>query len=276
MAKYFDLSFDVERLYWKLDEAKLKHVPFALANALTITAGQAKDALEREIKDVFDRPTPYVQKSARFTRTSKKGPFFVYVFISEDKAKGAAPSKILKPHVVGGRRNQKRHEILLSQVGAFGGMGEGFTRPADRTGGAKLNQYGNLPASKYVQILSQAKAFKEQGSNANETKRSKARSKNRTRFFIAPGDRFTAVWERYGSTQGKTTTAKASSIKTRKQINVKSSILPRKRRPVLIFIDKANYEAERLDIPFVVKIAHEKNFKKNFGFALARAIRTAK
>lgn len=262
----------------RLDKAKLKQIPFALANALTITAGQSKDALEHEIRDVFDRPTNRIQKSPKFSRTSKKGPFYVYVFLSEDSDKGVAPKNILRAHVYGGQRAQKGHERGLAKIGAFGDSGDGYTRPADRSG-VRLNQYGNMAASKYQQILSRLKAFDTAGSDQNESTRSKARNrnKNRAQYFVAEGDRFTAVWERYGSTQG-TRTARVSDIRSKKERKVSyktRQILPRKRRPVLVFLKKAQYE-DRFDIQFVVQSTFNKNMSKNFGFALARAIKTAK
>lgn len=259
--EFFDLSFDIERLYWKLDEAKLKQIPFALANALTITAGQSKDALQLEIRDVFDKPTPWIQRSIRFSRTSKKGPFFVYVFLSEDNEKGIPPVKILRAHVRGGQRRQKRHERSMALGGLFGEEGDGYTRPASRTRGARLNQYGNLSGPKYQSILSRLKLLNTEGSDQNETTRSKVRNKNKNRaeYYVGEGDRWRGVWERYGPNQGKRG----------------KTILPRKRRPVLIFIKKARYE-DRFDIKFVVETTFNKNMSKNFGFALARAIKTAK
>ena len=76
--------------------------------------------------------------------------------------------------------------------------------------GARLNRYGNIPASRVVQILSQLQAAGGSGFDANETDRSRRRAgKSRTRYFAigGRGNRRQAlprgIYERRGKKQRK-------------------------------------------------------------------------
>src|SRR5690606_33547798 len=104
------------------------------------------------------------------------------LYIPSNPDKGAAPTDVLGHHIFGVERVAKRSERQL--------MRAGLISPNERVvpgEGMRLNQYGNIPSSTMIQILSAIRAFTEAGFQANITERSKGRNKNRAQYFWSYG-----------------------------------------------------------------------------------------
>lgn len=228
-------------------------VPFATALALTRTAKLAEEAEVKEIKDVFDRPTPFAQNSV-YTKTATKRDLVAYVAIKSDAGKGTPAEKFLSAEIKGGSRVAKRFEVALQAVGA---MPPGYR--AMPGSAAKLDGYGNMSRGQIVQILSYFKAFPEQGHHANIT------DKRRTK--LARGTKSKVGFEFFAVKPGETGHL-LPGIYQRFKFGHGSSI-----KPIIIFVDGALYHAI-FDFGYVAASTTAKQFPQQLRIAFADAIRT--
>lgn len=199
-----------------------KQIAFASAVALTRTAQDVKAAEEKQIADVFDRPTPYA-KNSLFLKPATKDKQEARVWIKSDVFKGTPAENFLRPQIDGGSRKLKRFERALIRSGV---MPDGYyVVPGDA---CPLDQYGNIPARFIVQMLSYFRAFGEQGYKANmddkgrarfDRKASKAIGQQATYFVAGPKDKLQAgIYQRVRFAAG-------SAI-----------------RPIFIFVKSVNYK----------------------------------
>lgn len=177
-----------DRLYFIRD----KHIPEALAKALTFTAEDVQEELTKTIPRVFDRPTPWARNSV-YKRPATVQNLVAKVALKDDAGKGVSAQKYLAAQVFGGQRRQKRAESALTLRGYLG-SGETIS-PGGR---AEIDMYGNQANSEIVQVLSALKAFSETGFRANRTAKSVKRLGPAARqFFFSRGGRLRrGVWER--------------------------------------------------------------------------------
>ncbi len=173
-----------------------QRIPSITRNALNDTAPQGVDAERDKIRAVFDRPTPYTQRSVVFPRHLKATKDFLeaQVILRDEAPGGTPPSKYLEPQVQGGPRPPKPFERALRRVGVmraneFAVIAGSYTR----------NAYGNIPGPRYVAILSQLQAFAEVGFSMNETAKSKKRAgRRRARYFVPKSGLPRGIYERQG------------------------------------------------------------------------------
>jgi hypothetical protein len=222
-----------------LTELEKKQLPFATALALTRTAQIVKKGELAAMKQNLDRPTNFTLNSL-FMKAASKGKPEARVWFKDFAPKGTPAGSYLQPQVQGGERKHKRHEKALIARGLMKS-----TQYAVPAAGAKLDSYGNMKRTQYVQILSQLRAFGEQGYQANATgsKRS-ARKRKAGTYFAATIDGDQGIWRSVKSAFGEGV------------------------QPVLIFADrKPSY---RVRFPFF-KIA-ENITKANYGREFVRAL----
>ncbi len=248
-----DVSRTVAELGKGLGDLSRRHIPFAAAAALTATAKAAQAKEVHEMRDVFDRPTPWTL-GATFIKPATKTNLEASVYLKDFAGKGIPATKFLAAQITGGDRRIKRFERALRQAGHL---------PDDYRvvpgSGAQLDAYGNIKPSQIVQILSYFRAFPEAGYRANMTDRRRKRLARGTKrqqgfaYFIGrPGDRLPlGVWQRFGFSRG-------SAIK-----------------PVLIFVRHTRYEAV-FDFAYVATTTAQREFPTQFASALAEALRTAR
>lgn len=246
----FSVKSDIDKIIRNTKDLAHKQIPFATARALTETAKVVKKAEEREIKSVFDRPTPYTQRSIYYKSANKKT-LQAKVWLKDDTSKGTPATKYLGPQIQGGQRPVKRFERALQRAGY---LPQGwFAVPG---AGAKMDRYGNMSRGQIVQILSALKSFGEQGYLANRTKDSAKRSRNQPEFFaIKPGQRrgglAPGVWQRHRFAHG-------SAVK-----------------PVLIFVSGATFHI-RFKFHDVAKRTVSREIGPQFKQALTNAMATAR
>lgn len=228
-------------------------IPFATSLAINRTAQKVKRAQEKEIKDVFDRPTPFTQNSL-FIKTSNKVNLTASVKLKDQSFKGNPASKYLQVEIGGGERRLKRYEVALRSAGV---LPDGyFTVPGDA---ANMDQYGNIARSQIVQILSYFRANRDVGATSNSTDKTRAKIGKSTNkrygvsYFVGKvGDKQTfGIWQKVNSNFGKAI------------------------RPVLIFVQSARYEAI-YDFKFVAETVIKREYDNEFDKALKDAVRTAK
>lgn len=224
-------------------------VAYAARKAVVKTAEDVRQAQIREMRDVFDRPTPYTLSSVE-NKLITTNPPTAHVWLKDFAGKGTPASKFLLAQIKGGARPIKRFEAALRSVGA---LPEGMI--AVPASGAKLDAYGNMDRGQIVQILSYFRAFPEAGYKANMTAKTKARLAKGTKkkrgmaYFVGrPGDRLPlGVWQRTNFGQ------LGSAIK-----------------PVLIFADAAYYRPI-FNFEYVGRTTTNRVFNDHFRRAMAEA-----
>ncbi len=253
----FTVEHDFGDLLKNATKLQKQQLPFATSVAMNNTLNKVKDAEEREIRDVFDRPTPYIQSSVFIKRSNKRN-LTGTVGLKDQATKAVPASKILTAQITGGTRRLKRYEVALK---AKGFLPDGyFTVPGE---GVKLDEYGNISKGLIIQMLSSLEAFNESGFRANASEKTLLRRRKGTKkkagtsFFVGrPGDRLPlGVWMR--SHLGRST----------------GPIQPL--RPILIFVPFALYQ-KTLDFQFVAENTIKKQFSREFNKAYRQAILTAK
>lgn len=236
-----------------LSRVERQQLPYATALALSRTAVAAKAAEEREMRDVFDRPTPYTM-SAIYVLPATRSRLASAVGIKDHAAKAVPAAKFLAAQIRGGYRGLKRFERALHAVGA---LPPGYlAMPGD---GATLDSYGNMSRAQIVQILSYFRAFPEAGYRANITAQRRAalaRGSSKkygiSYFSGRPGDRLPlGIWQRRAHAFG-------SSV-----------------RPILIFVRHAVYQPN-FDFRYVAETTIAREIPPQFRRSLAEAMATRK
>jgi hypothetical protein len=175
------LEVETKRLMDRLEAVRSKGIVYAVSMAMTWTAKAAQQAFAEVIKSNLDRPTPLTQRASRYKPANKNRTEYD-VYVQDEASKGVPPVKYLRALVSGGYRANKRSENLLRAKGILP-PGWQVQPGAD----AKRDAYGNLQGGggRYVQILSQLKAFQERGHMMNATARStKKAPATRAEYFV--------------------------------------------------------------------------------------------
>jgi hypothetical protein len=160
------------------------------AAALNDTAFRVRREMQKEMRTVFDRPTPYILKSV-YVRQATRQRQDVAIEPTYFGGKGVDPQKILQAQEFGGRRTDKRSEVALRRVGILP-AGYQTVIPSSPYPGSDDGR-GNLRGSFLAQLLSYFRAFGEQGYRANMTDKRRARVHTGTkkvdgrRYFVAYG-----------------------------------------------------------------------------------------
>lgn len=246
-----DVRSNAVEISRRFQDMARKQVNYATARALSRTAVVVKAAEVREMKDVFDRPTPYTLNSV-YVKSATKQNLSARVWLKDDTSKGTPANKFLGPQIAGGLRGLKRFEKALRSKGYLpDGM---IAVPAS---GAKLDAYGNMDRGQIVQMLSYLNAFGEEGyrANMNEKKRKAFRKRKSAAYFVGRprgGKLPLGVWQRISAAN----------------VNVL--------KPILLFVDAPRYESERFDFFYVAEITVKKTFKPELKASLEQAWATAR
>lgn len=190
----FKVVADIDKAKRKLADLEQKRVPQLLVNATNDVAFGVRSTLRGVIVTRFNEPTPYTVNSVFVDKATDAKPIAI-VKLRDEATKGTPPVKYLEPNVRAKRRRRKRFEEALERAG-FLAPGE-YAIPAV---GARRDRYGNVPATEIVRMLSQLRAFGEQGYKANATgsARSKAKRRVNAYFFVRDpkGGLLRGIWQR--------------------------------------------------------------------------------
>lgn len=247
------LSSDLDRLADRIRGFEAQ-IPFAVSRAVNALGDDVAAAERREILDVFDRPTPFIQRSVR-QRKSTKRDLRAQVYI-EFNAGSTPPEQVLQAEIEGGERALKPFERRLRSAGILpSGF---FAVPGD---GAKRDAFGNMQGGQITQILAYFRAFRDRGFDANIADRNKLKRGTRKNpigisYFVGrPGDGRAplGVWQRAHSKLGKITSV----------------------TPILIFVDAARYEPI-YDFEFVANSVLRRRTGPVLDREIAHAIATAR
>lgn len=235
------ITLDIDAVKRDLGQEVNKQVRFAAAVALTEVAKETQKDLLVKMRQVFDRPTPWVMRGT-FIRAATRSRLEASVGIKDQLASKAQRSvvDILEPHFAGGPRLRKRSEQIFTRRGLISD-GE-YLAPGQ---GAKLDAYGNISRGQLQQIVSQLFLSTDPGQDKTKSARSKRSVRRAGRFFWSYGDRFPrGVWQ--GTRDGI--------------------------KPILMVVRKPTYR-QRIDLEAMARKNIAEHFERKFAssFAMARA-----
>lgn len=223
----------------------------------TLARGPVKQALQREMRDSLDRPTPFTLNSIKLTKPATvRDPIALIDF--KEVSGGARPAAdYLRWQVRGGQRRLKAFEVMLRSIGVL--PGGYFAVPGS---GAKFDAYGNVQRGQITAILSYFQAFPEQGRgfkmNATAATRRRmakgTRSKLGYRYFVGrPGGR--------------------GELGIYQDVRITSGV--RELLPIFVFVQWTRYEP-RLDLGYAAQLTVQREAGPIYRAALAQALRTAR
>lgn len=231
-------------------------VPFATAVALSATAHKGREDVQTQMRQVFDRPTPWVINSLRVKRATKTNLVAEVAF--KDKNVMEESRSMVEPHIGGGARRFKAMEARLLRAGL---LPAGWNAvPGDA---AKLDANGNMNRGQISQLLNVLGTYTEAGYNKADA---------RTRARLAKGNDKKGI---YGFTYwvnpvgGKQGRHLLPGVYQRVATPFGSSL-----KPILIFVKRAQYR-QRLPFYRIVQAAADKHFGPEFEKAFEAAMKTA-
>jgi hypothetical protein len=246
-----------------------RHLPFAMAKGLTKTGQLVKDEEIKEMKRVFDRPTPFTLNSLKLT-PAKKDSLLATVWFKDPPRLGSGQHYI-EPQVFGGTRELKRMEKMLKMKHLMPGAG------------AKLDAYGNISRGQLTQMLSVLKAFNMAGYDMNQTSRSGKRNRKPRDYFAVlkkRGGLLPGIYQRVQSGTGFGAKTKkllpfGEYQKGRTRGRFASVIRARGVKPILIQGKAPSYKT-RFDFHGVAQRTVDKNYKRIFSEVIDEIRRTSR
>jgi hypothetical protein len=222
-----------------------RKVEVAKVAALNDAGRAGYQATTDEIKRVFDRPTPWIQRSVRYTKATAARPVTRIDFDAWGNKTNVTAGQVLNAEIYGGNRRMKRHEVALQRVGVLPAGMAIVPGPA-----AKLDQYGNMSGAQIVQIISWFQGFEQYaGARQNMTdKRKRALAKDKKNG--ARGFSYFVLWRPHGKLR--------PGIYQRFEFSHGSAV-----KPVMFFVQTPKYGV-RLDFYKIAERAALAEFKSSF------------
>lgn len=246
------ISVEAQEFIQHLGHLYKRQINFATSQALNITADEIKAALQFEMKDSFDRPTPYALRGIRIRRSTKTD--LTAEVSLQDSGGRNRPSQFLRPEIKGGSRGLKGFEQRIG--GKYTVPGKDVRRDA----------YGNIPGGVITKMLSDSGLLR-----GGVTQRSAA-------------DAVEATAKRMASLRKRAEAGKAVYFIGRPGGGrLPEGVWERRKigrywvlRPMLVFLDKSPDYQPRLEWDFVTRLVYRRSFAVNFEQALIHARMTAK
>ena len=234
-----------------------KKAKYAAVKAMNTSMEWAATSVRKEMKQVFDRPTPWVLNSLRI-KYAKPSTMAAELAFKDINSATSSRTMVL-PHVEAGKRHFKAFEARLNRIGL---LPSGYNAVPGE--GAKVDANGNMSQGQISQLLNVLGAYTESGfnkANLNTIKRlAKGNQKKNVYgfvYWVNPIGPKKAKHLQPGVYQ-RVTTAFGSSLK-----------------PVLIFVKLVNYK-RRLDFYGITRREVDKRFASEFDKAFeAEKNRTA-
>jgi len=168
-----------------LKRAQRKKLPEAYERALNDTAFKAMAAARKHMRAVFDKPIEKYLVSGILVEKAKQDKdidkMFARIDMEDFGDKGQARKSIMKPHIEGGDRRQKKSERLMLGPGRYHYPGRSAAR----------NRFGNLHTAQIV------KAISDVGRNTDATQNTKRKKKKY--FAINTNKQRTIIMQRNGN-----------------------------------------------------------------------------
>jgi hypothetical protein len=230
------IKSEMDKLSKDLSDVEKKQIPFAMSLALNEAATIGQQAGVKEMKRVFDRPTPFILNSLRVKRSSKNRLIAEVGFKDVFGNFGEAVENILTPNIEGGSRKPKGSEMTLRRAGIL--RSDEFIVPSRAL---KLDRFGNIPKGTMNKIIANIGASGEQGFSANTPA-----AKRTLKYIVGEVGGTRGIW----------------------------SVQAKKWKPVLLFVKQPRYKA-RFDFYGVTQREIDKGFPGAMRRSLKRALDTA-
>lgn len=173
-------SVDASVFNRRLDKLR-SDVRTKTVSALNWTIYNVRDAHRAAMSNVFDRPTAFTLNQSNLVKPATDKSTEATTMLRNDQSSGTAPSRYLRPSVVGGQRAVKPYESALQQLGL---MPKGWVSIPGN--GAKLDSFGNMQRGQITQILSALGAAEQRaGYSANRTDQSALRNRKSRDYFVS-------------------------------------------------------------------------------------------
>lgn len=234
-----------------------KKAKYAAVRAMNTSMEWAATSVRREMRQVFDRPTPWVLNSLRI-KYAKPATMAAELAFKDINSVTSSRTMVF-PHVESGKRHFKAFEARLNRIGL---LPSGYN--AVPGGAAKLDANGNMSRGQISQLLNVLGAYTESGfnkANINTVKRlAKGNEKKNAYGFI--------YW--------------VNPVGPKKAKHLQPGVYQRvitgfgtSLKPILIFVKQAQYK-KRLDFYGITEREIDKRFASEFDKAFeAEKNRTA-
>lgn len=233
-----------------------KEAAQAYADSLNDTGHQARRFLSKELRDEFDRPTPFIYNSPKFVPATPDN-LSVRILPTIDARNlpskggkvGVDPQQVLQAQAFGGQRADKRSEVALRRAGI---LPAGFQTaiPIEPYPGSDDGR-GNIKGSFMAQLISYLQASGEQGYRANMKAKAKAKIEDRTRMSLLSNRKEVSVirGRMYFVSKGR-----VGGDHLPAGIWARSGIHGVEVKPVLMFVRRPSY-SPRIDLDRVIERA---------------------
>ena len=159
----------------------------ATAAALNDAGHHVRRAMVRELSSVFDKPTSFIARSPKFVPATADR-LSIRILPTVDARNlpgiggkvGTDPQQVLQAQEFGGRRADKKSEVVLRRAGILP-SGYQTAIPREPYPGSDDGR-GNLRGAFVQQLLSYLQAFGEVGFKANMSAKRRARIEDRTTY----------------------------------------------------------------------------------------------
>lgn len=258
-----------------------RRVQFATVKAITATAKAVQEAEQREMRDVFDRPTPYTLGSL-FVKPATIAMPQATVGLRDNAWGSRSAVSWLRWQIYGGLRTMTALERRLVSVGA---MPNDMRAVPGRF--ARLDAFGNMSTGQIRQMLSQLRIELSSGAKSTlpklstEERSALKQSKvsgmkaltNRQQSFakdaVAKQRRITSAYKRAGGQFVAFPYGRGKLLPGIYQ--VRSTAFGRTDpKPVMIFVTRASYEAGRFDFHYVADLTVRRQLQVNIDAAMAQ------
>ncbi|WP_248447259.1 hypothetical protein [Sinorhizobium meliloti] len=243
------IEVDLQKFNRSLTDIERKQLPYAIMLTLNETAKGGRLEVQREINQVFDRPTAYAKRGVVYDRASRQN-LRAAVVVTGDRTKGGLPATaFLGPQIEGGMRTHKAFERQLVDRGL---MPRNLVAvPAKR---APLDRYGNMTQGFLNRVMADLQ-IDYRGAGATRTRSSSSIKRNKNyknaRLFVPkqPSHLYPGVYQRDPATNAI--------------------------HPVILFVPQVSYRI-RLRLREVVERYVVANVHDHFAVAFQRSVRTAR
>ena len=237
---------DFDNAIRKLDFGVRRQVPFAIKNTLNNLAQHVKTDVVNEMRNKFDRPTPFTLNSL-FIKYATKQSLTALVYVKDKELFKSRPfNEQLAHEFSGGQRIRKRLEFWFQRAGYI--SSNEYLVPGEA---AQLDAFGNVSRGQIQKILSQLRAGPDVYAYKSNSRRSRAKRINVEYFWSRGGRLKRGVWARYRLGFG-------SAVK-----------------PILIVVGHAGY-VRRIDLERIGNARINREINDRFAIELQKAIASAR
>jgi len=236
----------------------------ALAKATNDTGFQARRAMQSKFASAFDRVTPFIQRAPKvFPATPDRLTASIAPTLSHDNRPskggkvGVDPQHVLQAQEFGGRRDDKKSEVLLRRADI---LPPGYqTAIPERPYPGSDDGRGNLRGAFIAQLLSYFKTFSDQGFKSNMTEKRKSNLRNQQGIgYIGPRKVYkTTLGVRYFVAYGGLRDGRARHLAP--GIWAAKGLHDVQVSPVLMFVKAGNY-TPRISMDGIVREANLQDY----------------